>query len=97
MSWQLPIPAQRSPEPLTHAQLAAGMEPPTTPVPPTPDPRPWLAARIAACRQCEHVASGGQSCAACDLRCAHPSTAERQPLLAVPTSTCPADLWPLAL
>lgn len=97
MSWRLPITTQPSGAPLTPAQLSAGMEPPTDPIPVTPDPRPWLAARIAACRACEHVASGGQSCAACDLRCTHPAAAERRPLLAVPTSTCPADLWPLAL
>lgn len=92
MSWQLPITPQRSPESLTAAQLAAGMEQPPTPA---ADPRPWLAGRIAACRACEHVASGGQTCAACDLRCAHTSAAERRPLLAVVTSTCPAGLWPL--
>ena len=95
MSWQLPITPQHSPEPLTPAQLAAGMEQPAAPVPAAPDPRPWLAARIAACRQCEHVARGGQTCAACDLRCAHPSAPEHHPLLAVPTSTCPAGLWPV--
>ena len=96
MSWQLPITPQRSPEPLTPAQLAAGMEPPPAPAThDAPDPRPWLAGRIAACRQCEHVATGGQTCAACDIRCAHPSAAEHHPLLAVPTSTCPAGLWPL--
>ena len=96
MSWHLPITPQRSPEPLTPAQLAAGMEPPAAPVPAAPDPRPWLAGRIAACRACEHVARGGQTCAACDIRCAHPLAAERRPLLAVVTSTCPAGLWPVA-
>lgn len=96
MSWQLPVPAQRSPEPLTPAQLAAGMEPPPAPAMVAPDPRPWISARIASCRTCPHVARGGQSCAACDLRCAHPLAAERRPLLAVPTSTCPAGLWPVA-
>ena len=95
MSWSLPITPQRSPEPLTPAQLAAGMDQPPAPVPPAPDPRPWLAARIAACRTCPHVATGGQTCAACDIRCAHPSAAEQRPLLAVPTSTCPASLWPV--
>lgn len=94
MSWRLPITPQRSPEPLTPAQLAAGMDQPPAPVPVAPDPRPWLAARIAACRTCEHVARGGQTCAACDLRCAHPLAAEHPPLLAVPTSTCPLSLWP---
>ena len=92
MSWSIPVPPQLSGAPLTPSQLAAGMEPP----PAAPDPRPWLAARIAACRSCQHVATGGQSCAACDLRCVHPPATERRPLLAVPTSTCPAGLWPVA-
>lgn len=96
MSWNLPITPQPSGAPLTPAQLAAGMEPPPAPTPAAPDPRPWIAGRIAACRQCEHVASGGQTCAACDLRCVHPSAPEHHPLLAVPTSTCPAGLWPVA-
>ena len=96
MSWSLPITTQPSGAPLTPAQLAAGMAPPPAPAThDAPDPRPWLAARIAACRACEHVARGGQSCAACDLRCAHPSAPEHHPLLAVPTSTCPAGLWPV--
>lgn len=95
MSWSLPITPQRSTAPLTPAQLAAGMEPP--PAPAAPDPRQWLTARIAACRACEHVATGGQSCAACDIRCAHPLAAERRPLLAEPTSICPAGLWPVTL
>lgn len=94
MSWSIPVPPQPSAAPLTPAQLVAGMDQPPVPVPASPDPRPWLAARITACRACEHVASGGQSCAACDLRCAHPIAAECQPLLAVPTSTCPLSLWP---
>ena len=88
MSWQLPITPQHSAAPLTPEQLAAGMEP-------QPDQRPWLTGRIAACRSCEHVASGGQSCTACDIRCTHPSAAKRPPLLAVSTSTCPLDLWPV--
>lgn len=96
MSWRLPITPQRSLAPLTPEQLTAGMDHPPAPVPPAPDPRPWLAARIATCRQCEHVARGGQTCAACDLRCGHPLAAERRPLLAEPTSTCPAGLWPVA-
>lgn len=96
MIWALPITPQRSSDPLTPEQLSAGMEPPPATTPHAPDPRPWLAARLAACRACEHVAAGGQSCAACDLRCAHPAAAERPPLLAEPDSTCPAGLWPLA-
>ena len=88
MSWSLPITPQRSGEPLTAAQLAAGMEPQ-----PASDPRPWLAARITACRACEHVANGGQACAACDLRCAHPLAKEKPPLLANPESDCPKHLW----
>lgn len=95
MSWQLPITPQHSPEPLTPAQLAAGVEPPPAPAPAALDPRPWIAARIAACRACTHVARGGQTCAACDLRCAHPIAAARPPLLADPLSICPAGLWPL--
>ena len=95
MSWHLPITPQRSPEPLTPAQLVAGMEPPPARVPSTLDPRPWIAARIAACRACEHVARGGQTCASCDLRCAHQLAADHPPLIAVATSTCPAGLWPL--
>ena len=94
MSWSIPVAPQPSSAPLTPEQLAAGMEPPPVPVPASPDPRPWLAARIAACRSCEHVATGGQSCAACDIRCAHPLAAEQRPLLAVPNSTCPLSLWP---
>ena len=94
MSWSIPVQPQSSGAPLTPAQLAAGMEPPPAPTPAAPDPRPWLAARIAACRACEHVARGGQTCAACDLRCAH-SLAEPAPLLADPLSICPAGLWPL--
>ena len=94
MSWRLPISPQPSGAPLTPAQLATGMDQPPA-VPAAPDPRPWLAARIVACRACEHVATGGQSCAACDLRCAHPSAAARRPLLAVASSTCPAGLWPV--
>lgn len=94
MSWQIPHTPQRSVAPLTAEQLAAGMDQPPA-VPAAPDPRPWLAARIAACRACTHVARGGQTCAACDIRCAHPLAAEHHPLLAVPTSTCPAGLWPV--
>ena len=95
MSWTIPVTPQHSAAPLTPAQLAAGMEPPPAPAPAALDSRPWIAARIAACRACTHVARGGQTCAACDLRCAHPIAAARPPLLAVPTSTCPAGLWPL--
>jgi len=92
MIWQLPITPQRSTDPLTPEQLAAGMEPRPTP---PPDAQAQLAARIAACRACEHVARGGSTCAACDIRCAHPAAAERPPLLAVPESICPAGLWPV--
>ena len=95
MSWSIPITPQHSGEPLTPAQLAAGMDQPPA-VPAAPDPRPWLAARIAACRSCEHVATGGHTCASCDIRCAHPLAAEHRPLLAVASSTCPAGLWPVA-
>ncbi len=96
MSWHLPITPHHSAAPLTPAQLAAGMEPPPAPAThDAPDPRQWMAARIAACRACEHVARGGQTCAACDLRCAHPLAAARRPLLADPLSTCLADRWPL--
>ena len=95
MSWSIPVTPQLSRAPLTPAQLAAGMEPPPAPVPAAPDLRPWLAARIAACRTCEHVARGGQTCAACDIRCTHPSAEARTPLLAAPLSTCPAGLWPV--
>ena len=95
MSWSIHVTPQLSGAPLTPAQLAAGMEPPPAPTPAALDPRPWLAARIAACRACEHVASGGQTCAACDIRCAHPAATERPPLLAVPESICPAGLWPV--
>ena len=95
MSWQLPVTSQRSGDPLTPEQLAAGRA-----VPPLPASghctREQLLSRIAACRACEHVARGGQTCAACDLRCAHPLAAERPPLLAVATSTCPANLWPVS-
>ena len=95
MSWHLPITPQRSGAPLTPVQLAAGMDHPPATTPHAPDPRPWLAGRIAACRQCEHVARGGQTCAACDLHCAHPLAAARPPLLADPLSICPAGLWPI--
>lgn len=89
MSWSLPVTPQHSATPLTPEQLA----PPAPAL--TDEPRPWIAARIAACHACEHVARGGQSCAACDLRCAHPLAAEHPPLLADPFSICPAGLWPL--
>lgn len=95
MSWSIPVTPQLSGAPLTPAQLAAGMESPPAPAPMAPDQRPWLAARISACRACEHVATGGKSCAACDLRCTHPAAAARPPLLAEPDSTCPAGLWPV--
>ena len=95
MSWSIPVAPQPSSAPLTPEQLAAGMEPPPASAPLAADPRPWLADRIAACRACEHVATGGQTCAACDIRCAHPAAVERTPLLAVPESTCPAALWPV--
>lgn len=93
MSWRIAVAAQHSMPPITIDQLAAGMASP--PATPAHDPRPWLTARISACRGCEHVARGGQTCAACDLRCAHPLAAECPPLLAEPTSICPAGLWPL--
>lgn len=88
MSWSIPVAAQHSAAPLTPEQLAAGS---------APDPRPWLAARVALCRDCEHVARGGSTCAACDLRCAHPLASARPPLLAEPASTCPANLWSLSI
>ena len=94
MSWRIAVAPQRSGAPLTPERLAAGMAPPAPAH--ASDPRPWLSARVAACRACEHVARGGQTCAACDLRCTHPAAAERPPLLAEPDSTCPAGLWPLA-
>lgn len=95
MSWRLTVAAQHSAPPLTPEQLGAGMEPAIV-APPVPSCRPWLAARVDACRRCPHVARGGSTCAACDLRCAHPLATERPPLLAEPDSTCPAGLWPLA-
>lgn len=93
MSWSIPVTPQLSRAPLTPAQLAAGMDQPPA-VPAAPDPRPWIAVRAAVCRPCEHVARGGQTCAACDLRCTHPLAAGRPPLLADPLSICPAGLWP---
>ena len=92
MIWRLPITPQHSGVPLTPEQLTAGL---STPVPGSGDPRPWLSARVAACRACEHVARGGQTCAACDLRCTHPAAAERPPLLAEISFACPAGFWPL--
>lgn len=94
MSWQLPVTPQRSGEPLTSEQLnlpavAISATPRTTSA--------QISARVAICRACEHVARGGQTCAACDIRCAHPLAAERPPLLAVPESICPAGLWPVTL
>ena len=97
MSWRITVAPQRSGTPLTPEQITAGMERPQLLAPaPASDPRPWLSARVAACRACEYVARGGQTCAACDLRCTHPLATERQPLLAEPASTCPSNLWPLA-
>lgn len=93
MSWSLRVTPQPSGAPLTPEQLTAGR---AQPVVPGADPRPWLAARVAACRACEHVARGGATCAACDIRCAHTAAAERPPLLAEPESVCPANLWPFA-
>lgn len=95
--WPLNFTAARSGEPLTPEQIAASRPAhPAKAVHPVEgrDPRPWLAARIAACRACEHVARGGQSCVACDLRCAHPLAGEHLPLLADQSSTCPANIWP---
>lgn len=92
MSWHLPITPQHSTAPLTPERLAAGAAPTHVLA---PGPRPWLTERVAACRACTHVARGGQSCAACDLRCAHPLAAALRPLLAVASSTCPAGLWPV--
>ena len=92
MSWRLPITPQHSADPLTPEQLnppaPVSIDRPRTSIAP-------LTARIAVCRACEHVARGGQTCAACDLRCAHPLAGERPPLLAEPLSICPAGRWPL--
>jgi hypothetical protein len=93
MIWSIPITPQRSTDPLTSEQLA-----PPAPAP-AAEPRvtsAQISARIAACRACEHVARGGQTCAACDIRCAYPLAAERPPLLAVPESICPAGRWPVS-
>ena len=94
MSWQLPVTPQHSSAPLTPEQL-------NPPAPVSSDgPRASIAplrARIDACRPCEHVAHGGQTCAACDLRCTHPLAAERPPLLADPGSVCPDNRWPTTL
>ena len=56
--------------------------------------REQIAARVAACRACADSASGSATCAACDLRCAHPDAQPGRQLLAVATSTCPRNLWP---
>lgn len=56
--------------------------------------RDELAARVAACRACSDSAPGSATCAACDLRCAHPLAGSHQTLLAVAASTCPRNLWP---
>lgn len=89
-----PLPPPVSSPPLTAAQLAAGMDQPVAPAQLPADPRPWLSARVAACRSCNHVAAGGSTCAACDIRCAHPDAGDRQPLLANPESECPEHRWP---
>ena len=93
MRWSLPITPQRSAAPLAPEQLV----PPAPAISATPrTTSAQISARVAICRACEHVARGGQTCAACDIRCAHPLAAERPPLLAIPESICPADLWPLS-
>jgi len=56
--------------------------------------REQIAARVAACRTCSDSAPGSATCAACDLRCAHPDARTGEQLLAVATSTCPRNLWP---
>lgn len=93
MNWSLPITPQHSTAPLTPEQLAAPAPTLTT------EPRvtsAQISARVAICRACNHVASGGSTCVACDIRCSHPGAAERPPLLAVPESICPAGLWPVS-
>lgn len=90
--WTISRTPPRSGAVLTHEQIAASrLAPDHDPV----DPRPWLAARVVACRTCEHVGRGGQSCAACDIRCAHPRAISSPPLIAERPSTCPAGRWPL--
>ena len=92
MSWSLPVTPQHSATPLTPEQL----NPPAPAL--TDEPRvtsAQISARVPICRACNHVASGGSTCVACDIRCDHPAAAGRPPLLAVPESICPAGLWPL--
>ena len=96
MSWQLPVTPQHSGEPLTPEQLRPPAATWTPAAPADTYTRAEIDARAAVCRQCPHVGHGGQTCAACDIRCAHPLAAERPPLLAVPESICPAGLWPVA-
>lgn len=56
--------------------------------------REQITARVAACRACSDSAPGSATCAACDLRCAHPLAGSNQGLLAAAASTCPRNLWP---
>ena len=56
--------------------------------------REQIAARVAACRACPDSSAGSPTCAACDLRCAHPAAQPGHQLLASVGSICPRNLWP---
>lgn len=82
----LDLAAIRAADAAQRAALAAGAQHCT---------RDELAARVAACRACSDSAPGSATCAACDLRCAHPAAQPGRQLLAVAASTCPRNLWPI--
>lgn len=85
---------QLSAPPLDLAALRAAAEAERATYAAPPLPREQIAARVAACRACSDSAPGSATCAACDLRCAHPDAQHGRQLLAVHTSTCPRNLWP---
>ena len=96
MSWTIPHTPQRSGAPLTPAQLLPPAPAWAPAAPADTCTRAEIEARASACRPCPHVGHGGQTCAACDLRCAHPDAQSGRQLLARRDSTCPANLWPVS-
>ena len=85
---------QLSAPPLDLAALRAAAEAERAVYAAPPLHREQIAGRVAACRACSDSAPGSATCAACDLRCAHPGARPGAQLLAVAASTCPRNLWP---
>lgn len=64
--------------------------------PPDPDcTREEIAARIDLCRRCDHAAPGSATCEVCEVRCLHLRATIGGPLVAIRSSICPANRWPL--